>query len=121
MEPARTRDPRSYSVLRREVCIGPTCNPEKPVSDLSASKSLRQLARGTLFGPICNPAAETASPRPAPIGAREHHLRQHPVKFSEELKLGVNQQSSETGGSGGQLLNELIRVLQREEVNTIPR
>ncbi|GBO10388.1 hypothetical protein AVEN_18071-1 [Araneus ventricosus] len=29
---------RSYSVLRREVCIGPTCNPEKPVSDLSASK-----------------------------------------------------------------------------------
>ncbi|GBN81696.1 hypothetical protein AVEN_38949-1 [Araneus ventricosus] len=116
---------------RDEKGATPSCD-EKSASDPPAiprnlcrtclhPKSLRQLARGTLFGPTCNPAAETASPRPAPIGAREHHLRQHPVKFSEVLKLGVNQQSSETGGSGGQLPNELIRVLQREEVNTIPR
>ncbi|GBL93374.1 hypothetical protein AVEN_70351-1, partial [Araneus ventricosus] len=93
----------------------PSCD-EKSASDPPANpcrtclhpKILRQLARGTLFGPTCNSAAETASPRPAPIGARVRHLRQHPVKFeigSEVLKLGGNQQSSKTGGSGGQLPN----------------
>ncbi|GBM05290.1 hypothetical protein AVEN_46842-1 [Araneus ventricosus] len=86
----------------------PPAIPRNPCRTCLHPKSLRQLARGTLFGPTCNPKAETASAWPAPIGARERHLCQHPVKFeigSEVLKLGVNQQSSKTGGSGGQLPN----------------
>ncbi|GBO09316.1 hypothetical protein AVEN_211766-1, partial [Araneus ventricosus] len=78
---------RSYSVLRREVCIGPTGNPEKPVSDLSASKEPTSACQRNPLrthlqsrgGNCVTPAGTLRSPRasstPASREVRNRKLR----------------------------------------------
>ncbi|GBO09586.1 hypothetical protein AVEN_177724-1, partial [Araneus ventricosus] len=52
----------SYSVLRREVCIGPTCNPAKPVSDLFAFKSRSSLPEEPSSDPPAIPRRKLRHP-----------------------------------------------------------
>ncbi|GBN23056.1 hypothetical protein AVEN_127663-1, partial [Araneus ventricosus] len=105
-EPARTGEAyvtllellRSYSVLRREVCIGPTCNPEKPVSDLSASKEPTSACQRNPLrthlqsrgGNCVTPAGTLRSPRasstPASREVRNRKLRVE--TWSESTVIG---------------------------------
>ncbi|GBM24962.1 hypothetical protein AVEN_129423-1, partial [Araneus ventricosus] len=105
-DPARTGEAyvtllellRSYSVLRREVCIGPTCNPEKPVSDLSASKEPTSACQRNPLrthlqsrgGNCVTPAGTLRSPRasstPASREVRNRKLRVE--TWSESTVIG---------------------------------
>ncbi|GBN98039.1 hypothetical protein AVEN_189210-1 [Araneus ventricosus] len=104
-----TRESASDHLQSRGTCVGPVCIQRRPSN------------AGNLFGPICSPAAETASSRPYPSGSLDIIPAWHPLRIrNRKLKLKqVNQQSSETGGSGGQLPNRTNPVLYNE-VNTIP-